>query len=46
MEGYVPDAIAVGPQKKLAIEVVFDGKLDVNVQIPELAERRGPPFAS
>lgn len=33
MEGYVPDAIAVGPQKKLAIEVVFDepsakGKLD------------------
>lgn len=24
MKGYVPDAIAVGPQKKLAIEVVFD----------------------
>jgi hypothetical protein len=24
MKGYVPDAIALGPQKKLAIEVVFD----------------------
>lgn len=30
MEGYIPDAIAVGPQKKIAIEVIVEGEAAKN----------------